>query len=51
MKYLITYVCYNNKDFKKFTFAENEEEKKRIVDGLKKLAHVAEVRVKKQKLI
>ena len=45
MGYKITYTTYNNTDFKRTVFCENKELIDFLLEGLKKLKHVSDIKI------
>ena len=48
MRYKITYTTYNNADFKQTVFCENKQLKDFLLEGLKKLKHVSEIKTEEE---
>lgn len=44
MRYKITYTTYNNTDFKRIVFCENKELRDFLLEGLKKLKNVSDIK-------
>jgi hypothetical protein len=40
----ITFIRYNNKDFQGIVFAETEKQAEIIIDGLKQLKHISNIK-------
>ena len=48
MGYKITYTTYNNTDFNRTVFCENEQLKDFLIEGLKKLKHVSDIKIEEE---
>ena len=48
MGYKITYTTYNNAYFKQTVFCENEQLKDFLIEGLKKLKHVSDIKIEEE---
>ena len=48
MGYKITYTTYNNTDFKRTVFCKTKEVKDFLIEGLKKLKHVSDIKIEEE---
>ena len=48
MVYKITYTTYNNTDFKRTVFCKTKEGKDFLIEGLKKLKHVSDIKTEEE---